>query len=294
MLFKLIKHNLKPILKSILPFIALLLVSIILFNLTDYETYLKQELMEDGHFMYSELVEVSGLQQILHDLFSFMISSSIILLIAITIKSVCYRFKVNFYSDRAYLTHTLPVTRNTLWNAQICTMVIAFICTIASLVLGCFMLLLSRGGTRLLDSFGLLGGCTSCVGDYYHIEPRALSFYLAFVFILFIEFSFLALCGMFGTIMKNRTNKNIALLAGVGIYILGNLLVIGIFYLIGALFDGDVLKIFDGVPINTPSYSPDVNFIARAIFYIGSIYTGLCTILYFTERKLLHRGINLD
>ncbi len=294
MLAKLIKHNLKPIFKSILPFIVALFVSVILFNITDYTLEYVYETLEDGSQILTDIIEPSGIQMSLHGFFSLATKCSIILLLAATVRAIWHQFKTYFYSDRAYLTHTLPVARRTLWNAEICSIAITFIGVITALALNCLLLSLTQDGARVLESFGLVGGCSHCVGDYYYVEPRSFGFYLSFVFIIFAEFAFITLCGITGMIIKQRRGKGSSLLFGLLFYMAGSVVLIGIITLIGNFFDKSIIQLFDGMPHSTPGYNPDLSYMARTLIYIGAIYSCYLVALYFVDQKLLRRGINLD
>lgn len=288
MFAKLLKYNLKPILKSILPFIIAFLAVVILFNLTDYDTELIYD--EEHHIIGENYPQTTAF---FHNIFSFLMSCCLILLIATTIKAIWKRFKTNFYSDEAYLTHTLPISRQTLWNSHVCSMFITFGVVITTLILSCFILLLTKDGARVLDTLGLLGGCSHCLGEYYSVKPLRLEFYLSYILAFLGEFIFLTLCGLTGIILKNRSGKNITLLAGAGLYIIGNCLMLLIFNFIGSL-DPEILELFEGMPHRTPGFDFDTSYLTRALFYIGLVYTVYSTILYFVDRKLLQRGVNLD
>ncbi len=285
MLFKLIKHNLKAIFKSILPFIIALLASVIFFNLTDYTT---EYIVSEDH---TDVIVSSEICYFLHGFAQFFLYISLILLAATTLRAIWRRFSTNFFSDEAYLTHTLPVSRTTLWNAQICSTLITLVSVIAFIILNCFILLLTRDGQRTLNSLGLLGGCAHCVGDYYYIEPKSLSLYLTFTFIIFAEFLFMILCGMTGIILKNRFDRNIATLAGVLIYLIGGAIIFCLAVIISDLPNtipslGPSLGIYGTETNSDPGYN--------TILYIGSIYACYSIILYFVDQKLLKHGINLD
>lgn len=280
MLLKLIKHSLGPIFKAILPFIVALFASILLFNLTTYDAL-------------ADVITASQFQQFLHGLSQFMISCSLILLVAVAIRTIWRRFKSSFYGDEAYLTHTLPIPRRTLWNAQVCIILIAFISIIIVAITNCLILALTRDGQQLLESLGLIGGCSHCVGAYYYVEPLSFTFYLSYIFVVLAEFVFLTFCGLFGIILSNHFGKNLALLSGLGVYFIGSLLIIGIFFLISN-FDPAILNTLHGPSIVSYGFELDLSFMARALFYIGLVYTCHCVILYFTNRKLLNQGVNLD
>lgn len=276
MLAKLIKYNLKPIIKSILPFIALLYFSVILFTITAY-TPEDVYAIQDGQRIIVDTILPSSLQQFIHGLANFLISCSLILLFAVAIRTIVQRFKISFYSDEAYLTHTLPISRRTLWNAQICTAALTIASVIIVLIPSCFILTLTRNGQQLLESFGLISGCTHCFGEYFSIEPLSPAMYLSYIFLVFTELSFLTLCCIFSIILGNRFHKSSAFLLGIGVYFLGSCLLTGIFYFI-TNFDQGASQLLEGLPIATPGHVPDTSFMARALSYIGIIYLCYCAL----------------
>lgn len=280
MLLKLIKHNLGPIFKAILPFIIALFASVLLFTFTTYDAL-------------ADVITASQFQQFIHGLSQFLISCSLILLVAVAIRTIWRRFKSNFYGDEAYLTHTLPIPRHTLWNAQVCIVLITFVVIILVAIINCFILALTRNGQQLLESLGLIGGCSHCVGAYYYVEPLSFAFYLSYIFVALAEFVFLTFCGLFGIIVSDYFSKNIALLSGLGAYFIGSALIVGIFFFISIL-EPTILNTFHDQRFATPGYDLDLGFMARVLFYIGVVYTCHCIILYFTNRKLLNQGVNLE
>lgn len=290
MLAKLIKYNLKPIFKSILPFIIALFASVIFFNLTTYTI----EYVQDENYNIINEIPSSEINVFLHGFANFFICCSLILLFAVAVRSIWRRFKSNFYSDEAYLTHTLPIPRRTLWNSHICSMLITFASVIMVLAINCFILALTRDGQQFLESFGLISGCSHCVGEYYYIKPLSLSFYFNYIFVIFAEFSFLTLSGMTGIILKNRFGKNISLISGILIYSLGSCLLLSLIFFIGN-FDYEIFNMFDStIYITTPGNEPSLDYMTRALLYISCIYTCYSIILYFVDQKLLQHGINLD
>lgn len=294
MLAKLIKHNLKPIFKSILPFMVTLTASVILFTLTAYEPEYVYQSLPDGKVELIEIIEPSQFRQFLHGLFNFTTSCSLILLFASTIKAFWRRFKTNFYSDEAYLTHTLPIARQTLWNSHCCSIAITLVGIIIVIALNCVILTTTHSGAQLLETFGLIGGNTHGVGGYYSAEPLSLALYLSYAFLVFTELTFITLCGMTGTILKNRFNKNIALLSGIGIYVLGGIILLSLYYIINQLIPGS-FNVFASYP-STVNLGQTINYspITRALFYIGMVYACYCVTLYFIDWKLIKKGINLD
>ncbi len=291
MFTKLIKYNLKPIIKNMLPFIILLLAAVIMMNITSYNRELGY--VEIAGAMSYTTLDPPAITAFLNGLAQFLIYISLILLLATTVRANWRRFSNSFYSNEAYLTHTLPISRTMLWTSMFITVLISFLVVIATLILSGLLLVLSSSGQRFLDSLGLLGGCVNCFGEYYSLAPREISFYFGYAFMLFAELTFLTLCGITGIILGHRSSKNLTIVAGTFIYVLSSVLLVGIFYCLIQL-DPEIGWLIDGVPLNTPDSSPALDYIFRALLYISLVYTAYSVALYFIDRKLLQHGINLD
>lgn len=294
MFTKLIKHNLKPIFKSILPFILAFTISVIAFTITAYESQYIYESLPDGKVNLVEIIEPPQIQLFLHGLFNFTTSCSLILLFAATVRVIWKRFKSNFYSDEAYLTHTLPISRHMLWNAHCCSMLITFASVIIVLALNCILLATTRSGAQLLESFGLIGGTPNGVGQYFSVKALSPTLYISYATLVFIELTFITICGMTGTILKNRFHKNIALLSGIGLYVLGSIILLTLYYIVDLIVPNS-FNVFGSYP-GTIGFGQEINYgpITRAIFYISLVYLCYCTTLYFIDRKILQKGIDLE
>lgn len=290
MLAKLIKYNLKPIFKSLLPFIVLLFTSIIIFNVSDYNP---DYAFNDNHDVIS-ILEPHPIQQFIHGFADFAIIGSFILLFAVAIRSIWRRFQHNFYSGAAYLTHTLPVPRHTLWNVHCLSALITFLAAIFVIILGALLLILTHGGQQRLESFGLIGGCSHCVGDYYYIEPLPIGFYLSYGLAFLAELIFITFCGFFGIIIGQRLRSKPSLLAGLGVFLIGNLLLLA-FYLFISSINPQLVTIIGTFPtMLTPGQTYDYSSMSHLLLCASLIYICYNVILYFINRQLLDRGINLD
>lgn len=307
MLAKLIKYDLKYILKTARIFIILLLTSVLIFNFTSYVPELITEIQDGQPNVVGEIVPPLIIQA-LHGLAQFAIYAFIFALVFIVILSIWRRFKNNFYGDEAYLTHTLPLSRHTLWTAKFCSTLIAIAVVILTLIFGCFLLSFSTNGLQLLESFGLVYGCTHCVGNYYFVEPQSFSLYASYILLFFTQISFITFCGITGIIIGHRTNRHQgrwSLLSEFTVYFIWSFLLIGILYII-SLINPDFSFIF-GEPISSGAYVPDdpripariSNFInpeiiTQLFLIIATVYLCYIIIQYFTSQKLLEKGINLD
>ncbi len=295
MFINLIKYNLKYILKTTSIFASLFLISIILFNVTGYDTTLIFD-EANNYAVIRETFSKPAIFQFLHTLFYNLIYISFVCFVLITILKTWRRFQNTFYSDEAYLTHTLPVSRNTLWNTQICSALLIVLSVLIVAIVGSLLLALSRDGMQILESLGLVGGCTHCVNNYYYVELRDFGFYLTFAFIIFTELAFILFCGFTGIIIGHRFNNHSSIWArvsGFGIYVVASIILLKIIYLL-SLFIPSLRYIFGDPAGHQAGLYDDPNFIITTLFYIGIVYVCYNLVLYVTGRKLLKRGINLE
>ena len=192
------------------------------------------------------------------------------------------RFRQNLYGDESYLTHTLPVTRETLYLSKvlnaIITILVSFVVMLASL-------LLAYGTENVLDIVKeLLKG----TAEIFDIKPFVLLLLLAFV--LCLEIFNAVQCGYLGIILGHRSNQNklgLSVLFGFGVYLVSQWFVV-ILTLAVALFDKDFMNLFvtnEMISMNTVKV-----VIAMAIF----TYIAVAIIGYVVSNSLFKKGVNVE
>ena len=147
MFLNLVKYDLKFILKTVLIYAILLLLSAALHNLTSYG-YTPTTMDPSTGQIFGGEPDASILIQILHTVFYNAVIAMLIALLLNTIIRTWARFKLNFYSDEAYLTHTLPVTRSLLWASKCFSAAIVIVTVIAVTGLACALLNLTPYRSR--------------------------------------------------------------------------------------------------------------------------------------------------
>ncbi len=279
MLAKLIKYDLKFILKSVSIYIVILLICAILFNLTAYDSTC--EIIND----IPVCTEAPIFLQITHTVFWNAIFAVIIGLFLNAMIRTWARFKVNFYHDEAYLTHTLPVSRQTLWVAKFLSAVTVTIVVIAAVALSFLILQLTPSGKNFVQSCGI--GVPGA-------DPL---YYVVFILTVFTQILYGILCGFTGIIIGNRTkarNNLRALLCGAGVYLLGVLIMLGCFLIWSTFDDGIHAMLFTGMTSQSAMVLSGEGFINKALTGAGIVYTLMITALYFIDQKLLSRGVDVD
>ena len=188
-------------------------------------------------------------------------------------------FRQNLYGDPSYLTHTLPVERTTVYLSKaldgLITLALSFAISGIALVIQYY-------GTNLWDTIKftlqqLSGGrtaLTACI----------------FVAVLFLEIVNLFQCGFAGLILGHKANKGkigFSVLAGLGVYTVGQLLILAAVGII-SLFNGNVAILFTG----SDPMSMDVLLLLGSLSCI--LYAALIVGTYCLNVKLLKQGVNVD
>lgn len=279
MLGKLIKYDLKFILKSVSIYIVILLLCAIFFNITSYDKSCK--LVND----MSVCNEPPIFLAIFHTVFWNAIFAVIIGLFLNAAIRTWARFKINFFNDESYLTHTLPVSNTTLWAAKFLSAVIVTIIVIAAIAASFGILQLTSDGQLLTANFG--------IG-----KPQlSSSFYLIYLLTVFTQLLYSVMCGFTGITISNKTGSRSglrAVICGFAVYLLGVFIMFGCF-LIWGMFDSGIHAMIFGVEPSAAAYEVfNQDFMFMALTGVGVIYTVLIAALYFVNQKLLNRGVDID
>ena len=189
------------------------------------------------------------------------------------------RFRLNFYSDESYLTHTLPITRTTHYLAKFLSALITTILSFAVILLTAFIAYYSADFWDTVQM--LLAPVTAMFGD---------NFIVHMVILLFLEFFNALQCGFTGIILGHKMNSakvGLSVILGLVVYSVSQTFVL-VAVLIAAIFNGDIWQIFT----SSDMISSDT---ANLIMIVALIaYTALIVVGYFINTKLLKNGVNVD
>ena len=257
MLKKLLKYDLKNMLKSISIFYLLSIV----FAIT---TRILEGL--------NETIVVNIITQISMGIMFSMIASSIIN----TLMRNWVRFKQTIYGDESYLTHTLPVTKHQILTSKsilsAINLLITFIVCIISLLIAFY--------TK--DNIMYLKDLTTVISTSIDINPKV---FIVLVFIiLYLEVYNIIISGYLGILLGHKKSNNkvgFSVLYGFITYILTQLIVLLCIYIIG-LFNQDVMNVFTS---NNLNYS----IITPLIYTFTLIY-----IVNIVSNKVFNKGVNVE
>lgn len=201
----------------------------------------------------------------------FLSNASIGLCIGMIINAITrtwVRFQHNIYGDESYLTHTLPVSRQALFSSKFISSLITLLLSFALALLVAFLLF------RDNIDLSFLSGSSIAI----------------FITAIFVQFFMIIQCGFSGILIGHRAHNRRALwsmLAGVAIYVVLELILLGGILLWGQFYQPLGELIANG---HQPTLSnTNVLLVGISVMYIIEIVA-----LYFINIWLLKRGVDVE
>lgn len=199
-----------------------------------------------------------------------------------TIMRLWVRFIRNLYKDESYLTHTLPVERNTIFISKILSALISVFTTAVVIIVCLFICYYSKENMEALKYMLEIAAST------YDTTVVKLLLLMAVVF--FLEVIFMILIGYVGIILGYRANQYKmvkTLVIGFAFYMLTQILTIAIVFILG-LFNENVMNLInttDIVNIDT----------IKVVMTAGiGIYVVYILFYYLLGKKSFEKGVNVE
>ena len=193
------------------------------------------------------------------------------------------RFRDSLYKDEAYLTHTLPVTKNDLYNSK-------FIQTLAFFFIGFVISLLSLFiAYYTQDSWQVIKEYIKTITVGFNMST--LFFITMAIVLIFLELFNAIQCGFLGIILgykKNNSKIGFSVLFGFIIYLVAQTLVLGLVFVYG-LFDTTVMELFKSGTISINVNAFKILAIVASILYVVIIFS-----MSIIGKKLLNKGVNIE
>lgn len=193
-------------------------------------------------------------------------------------------FKSSLYGDESYLTHTLPVQKKTHYYAKAITGGITLLVCMIAVVLILFVTYWSKETKELLEAL------LTPLSSYLNVPVWGIA---GFLFILlFVEFFNLLQIGFMGMILGHRSNQRkvlFSVLISFGIYLLTQGITLAGMLLVG-LLDPDFMNVFSTSDLLALK-SEVVILLALAGF---AFYVLFGIIGFVLNAKLLKKGVNVD
>lgn len=190
------------------------------------------------------------------------------------------RFTRSFYKDESYLTHTLPVTKNQLFNALVTSGIVSLMIAIAVIV-GCLLFtyinevtidVIKNMFTQLFDIYG---------------KKQGLLIIISFILVVILESIYFLMSGIFGIVLGHKSNNHKVIKSitiGLVSYGLLSSLSLGIIYVVSKIANFE---------IETQGF-PEINTLRILLITSILIYLIYNTSLYFISKHIFNKGVNVD
>ena len=193
------------------------------------------------------------------------------------------RFRTSIYKDEAYLTHTLPVTKDDIYNSKFIETLIFFIASFIIVLISLFIAYYSKDNWLAISNYIK----TITTG----LNMSTLFFVSIFFIIVFLEVFNAIQCGFLGLILghkKNNSKVAYSVLFGFIAYLVAQSLVLLLVFVYG-FFDSSVMELFKTATINI-----DVKAFKTLAIVSAMLYVIIITIMNITCRKVLNKGVNIE
>lgn len=191
-------------------------------------------------------------------------------------------FKGSLYGDEAYLTHTLPIKKSTIYLSKILNAVITLVVSSVVVLLSFLIIFYSEAFLELFK--GMLLPLTQAE------DISIWGFAAVLLLILYVEFLNILQCGFSGIIIGHRfnTNKNLfSVIFGLVVYSFSQSVVL-IPVLVAGILNSEIIDLF------TSNIMPSFDVFKTILILAAVSYTAVCLILCLINIKLLKKGVNVD
>ena len=193
------------------------------------------------------------------------------------------RFRDSLYKDEAYLTHTLPVTKNEIYLSKFLQTLIFFFISFGMVLASLWIAYYSKENWESITNF--IRTITTGLN-------MSTSFFLTMaIIVIFLEVFNAIQCGFLGMILgykKNNGKIGYSLVFGFIAYLIAQMLVLALVYVYG-FFDSSIMELFKTATIQINVDAFKVLAIVSSLLYIIIIL-----IMCFLCQRELNKGVNVD
>lgn len=192
------------------------------------------------------------------------------------------RFIKNIYKDESYLTHTLPIEKNTIFASKVISALICIFTTTIVIIACLFICYYSEANMQVLKQVLELTAST--------YNTTVLNLLLLVSLVIFLELMFIVLVGYIGIILGYKSNQNKmikTIIIGFALYMISQVVTLALILVLG-LFNSDVMNL-----INTTDII-NIDAIKSAMYASMGIYVIYITFYYMIGKKQLEKGVNVD
>ena len=226
-------------------------------------------------------------QSVMVGILSKISSGCVIAMIANIIINVMMRSWVRFrdllYKDESYLTHTLPVTKNDIYNSKLLQTLIFLFIGFVIILITLFIAYYTKGTWQIIKEY------VKTITTGYNMS--IVFFIIITIVLIFLELFNAIQCGFLGLILgykRNNGKLGFSVLFGFIIYLIAQSLVLELVFIYG-LFDSTVMELFKSTTANI-----DINAFKELAVLSSILYTMIILGMSLICKKSLNKGVNVD
>ena len=193
------------------------------------------------------------------------------------------RFRDSLYKDEAYLTHTLPVTKNALYNSKLLQALIFFFVGFVIVIITLFIAYYTK------DTWHSIKLYIKTITTGFNMSTAF--FIIMAILVIFLELFNAIQCGFLGIILgykRNNAKLGFSVLYGFITYLIAQTIVLGLVFVYG-LFDPTVMELFKTTTININVDAFKLLAILVSILYLIIIFS-----MSIICKKILNKGVNVE
>ena len=192
------------------------------------------------------------------------------------------RFIDSIYKDEAYLTHTLPVTKNNIYDSKFIQTLIFFILGFMIVIISLFIAYYTKDRWIMLTNY--INTITT------GLNFNTTLFVISTILVLFLEIFNAIQCGFLGIILGYKKNNNkigFSVLFGFIAYLLSQSIVLLLVFIVG-LFNPSIMNLFkSNILLDTNSFKLLVILSIILYLLIISLMNIIC-------KRVFNQGVNIE
>lgn len=188
-------------------------------------------------------------------------------------------FKTSFYSDEAYLTHTLPVTKNQLINSKYLTSLIEMLCGFACVLISILIMFVSP---TFFDTIKII--LSSSISGNFSL---GLIITLAIILII-IEFLMFLSIIYFGIVMGHKSKDHKILKS----FLISAAMAFASFALLSIIML--IVLSINGIKLNSSILILSNTCLLSVLITGIIVYALISTLFYFLTKHQFNKGVNVD
>lgn len=199
-----------------------------------------------------------------------------------TIMRSWIRFNDSIYKDESYLTHTLPVTKNAIYDSKFIQTLLFFTVGFAVDILSLFIAYYTE--ERWLILKGIINGLSTT------LNVNTTFFVIGILVVLFLEVFNAIQCGFIGMIFGNRHNNHkiiFSVIYGFIGYLVSQTMTLILVFIVG-LFNNSIMDLFTSRVLLTNDSIKLLIILAIVIYLIDIIVMNIISKIVF------NKGVNVE